>query len=134
LAQDSFYDMADRYGILLMPGWSCCDAWQHWKNWGTAQHTIASESLRSQVQRMRVHPSILVFLYSSDELPPVQVENEYLAVFKEEKWPNPTLSTASAYTSSITGPSGVKMSGPYSWVPPNYWLVDRISMEEPMGF
>ena len=39
-----------------------------------------------------------------------------------ESWPNPTLSSAANVCSSDTGPSGVKMSGPYSWVPPNYWL------------
>ena len=23
-----------------------------------------------------------------------------------------------------TGPTGLKMTGPYEWVPPNYWLLD----------
>src|SRR5690348_17693765 len=25
---------------------------------------------------------------------------------------------------TVTGPSGLKMNGPYDWVPPNYWLLD----------
>ena len=27
--------------------------------------------------------------------------------------------------SEVSGPSGVKMNGPYDWVPPSYWFVDR---------
>jgi len=64
-------------------------------------------------------------VYSSDQLPPAKVEQIYLDALSTEHWPNPMLSTASNLTSSITGPSGVKMSGPYSWVPPNYWLLDK---------
>ncbi|ETO15197.1 glycoside hydrolase family protein [Reticulomyxa filosa] len=66
---------------------------------------------------------MLVFLYSSDDLPPQDVESMYLQVLEEEQWPTPLLSTASNYTSEITGPSGVKMSGPYVWEPPNYWYL-----------
>lgn len=124
LPEDGFFDLADQMGILLLPGWCCCDAWQHWPSWGPLQYAIAAQSLTDQVRRLRIHPSILVFLYSSDELPPVDVEQLYLSVFETELWPNPVLSTASNLTSPITGPSGVKMSGPYSWVPPNYWLDD----------
>jgi len=52
------------------------------------------------------------------------VESAYLRIEKEELWPNPTLSSASATPTTVTGPSGVKMTGPYDYVPPNYWLVD----------
>jgi len=31
------------------------------------------------------------------------------------------VSAAAAVNSTISGPSGVKMAGPYAWVPPNYW-------------
>src|ERR1044071_2755342 len=71
---DLFFDYCDQLGILVLPGWCCCDAWQHWSSWGPEQYYIAQESLRSQVKRMRIHPSVLVFLYSSDELPPTNVE------------------------------------------------------------
>jgi exo-1,4-beta-D-glucosaminidase len=125
LEDDHFYDLADEYGILLMPGWACCDAWQHWKYWKAEQYFVASESLRSEVRRTRIHPSILAFFYSSDEIPPADVEAEFLKVFKEEHWPNPTLNSAAKVVSNITGPSGVKMSGPYAWVPPVYWLEDK---------
>ncbi len=85
----------DQYGILTIPGFCCCDAWQHWKYWKDEQYYVAGESLRSQLKRLRIHPSTLVFFYSSDELPPVDVEKEYLRVFAEERWNNPVLASAS---------------------------------------
>ncbi len=31
LESDDFYDLADEYGVLIMPGWCCCDIWERWK-------------------------------------------------------------------------------------------------------
>lgn len=67
--------------------------------------------ISAQVKRLRIHASNLAFWYSSDDLPPTDVEQEFLQVFKDEKWPNPLLASASDRTSSLTGPTGVKMSG-----------------------
>ncbi len=92
------------------------------------------ESLRSQLKRLRIHPSVLVFLTSSDELPPVHVQHIYLKVLREEPWPAGVLSAASAANSTINGPTGVKMSGPYSWVPPVYWLQDTNQFGGAFGF
>jgi len=50
--------------------------------------------------------------------------DELTQTLQETNWVNPTVASAANYTSSISGPTGVKMSGPYSWVPPNYWLED----------
>ena len=36
-------------------------AWQHWPAWGAQQHVVAAESLRSQVRRLRLRPSLLSF-------------------------------------------------------------------------
>ena len=44
------------------------------------------ESLRSQVKRLRRFPSVVTFLYSSDQLPPPEVEQAYLDVFRSERW------------------------------------------------
>eukprot|EP01045_Picozoa_sp_COSAG04_P051890 COSAG04_NODE_21824_length_366_cov_4.146067_2_plen_45_part_01 len=44
------------------------------------------ESLRSQVKRLRRFPSVVTFLYSSDQLPPPEVEQAYLDVFHSERW------------------------------------------------
>jgi exo-1,4-beta-D-glucosaminidase len=53
------------------------------------------------------------------------VERAYLEVEKEVGWPNPILSSASGQSTSVTGKSGVKMTGPYDYEPPSYWLEDR---------
>eukprot|EP01105_Mastigella_eilhardi_P009637 TRINITY_DN2269_c0_g1_i1.p1 TRINITY_DN2269_c0_g1~~TRINITY_DN2269_c0_g1_i1.p1 ORF type:complete len:914 (+),score=128.61 TRINITY_DN2269_c0_g1_i1:84-2825(+) len=120
----AFYTLADRMGIMVISGWSCCDAWQSWNDWSDDQMHIAEESTRSQAKRLRIHPSVVVFMYASDEIPPEHVEQMYLRVLSEEQWPNPSLASAANRTSTITGASGVKMTGPYSWVPPIYWVTD----------
>eukprot|EP00039_Didymoeca_costata_P005791 m.84645 g.84645 ORF g.84645 m.84645 type:complete len:915 (-) comp12975_c0_seq2:25-2769(-) len=125
LQADDLFEVADEKGILVLPGICCCDAWQAWDLWGPEQYNVSRESLRSQLKRMRIHPSASIFLYSSDELPPPKVESNYLQVFDEEKWFNPTVSSASYMNSTLTGISGVKMTGPYGWVPPNFWLDPR---------
>jgi exo-1,4-beta-D-glucosaminidase len=125
MERDEFFDMADRLGILMMPGWTCCDFWQQWAEWTPETTKIAQASLFDQLTRLRNHPSIFVWLNSSDVPPSASVETMYLQVEKDTHWPNPTLSSASATPSSVSGASGVKMSGPYEYVPPNYWLVDK---------
>ncbi len=119
---DDFFDLADEQGILIMPGWCCCDIWEEWDKWQPENHKVATESLRSQALRLRSHPSVMVWLYGSDNPPPPEVEREYLQVLKETEWPNPAISSASAAPTTVTGPSGVKMTGPYQYVPPSYWL------------
>jgi exo-1,4-beta-D-glucosaminidase len=119
---DDFFDLADEQGILIMAGWCCCDIWEEWDKWQPENHQVATASLRSQSLRLRSHPSLLVWLYGSDNPPPPEVEREYLDVLKETEWPNPAISSASATPTTVTGPSGVKMTGPYQYVPPSYWL------------
>jgi exo-1,4-beta-D-glucosaminidase len=124
MERDEFFDMADKMGILIMPGWTCCDMWERWDDWKPETMKIAEASLHDQLTRLRNHPSVFVWLYGSDGPPPPAVEQMYLDVIKERNWPNPSVSSASAMPTTITGPSGVKMSGPYDFVPPNYWLTD----------
>jgi exo-1,4-beta-D-glucosaminidase len=121
---DDFFDLADERGILILPGWVCCTYWQLWPKWNQRDLEIASESLRSQSLRMRSHPSVLVWLNSSDEPPPPSVEKAYLEVLKETDWPNPIVSSAAGYPTAVTGAPGMKMTGPYDYVPPSYWLTD----------
>jgi len=117
------YELADRYGVLIMPGW-CVGAFEDWDKWTADQYAIAPESLRYQVRQLRNHPSVFVFLYGSDNTPPPDVEQTYLQVFADENWPNPVLNSAGDHTTPGFGLSGVKMTGPYDWVAPNYWLTD----------
>jgi exo-1,4-beta-D-glucosaminidase len=122
--RDVFFDKTDEMGLLVMPGWCCCDAWERWKHWTEETKTIAADSLTDQLSRLRNHPSVFVWLYGSDNPPPPEIENMYLGIFKETEWPNPSVSSASEQSTTITGKSGVKMTGPYEYVPPVYWLQD----------
>jgi exo-1,4-beta-D-glucosaminidase len=122
---DHFFETCDRYGIMVMPGWCCCSYWERWKNWKPEDYVTAGESLRDQIRRIRNHPSVFAFLYGSDNSPTPEAEVVYLKVFQEEHWPNPYVSSATSQTTPGAGPTGVKMTGPYEYVAPNYWLLDR---------
>jgi exo-1,4-beta-D-glucosaminidase len=125
LDREEFYEKTDRLGILVMPGWTCCDAWERWKDWHADQREIAAASLKSQIHILRQHPSVFVWLNGSDGPPPADVESMYLSILRDLEWPNPALSSASATATTVTGGSGVKMTGPYEYVPPVYWLTDK---------
>ena len=90
--------------------------------------------MRSQILRMRSHPSMLVWLNGSDMPPPANVETAYIKVLKDNDWPNPFISSASQAPTTVTGKSGVKMTGPYDYVPPSYWLVDTSRYGGAFGF
>lgn len=122
---DDFFNLADKNGILVMAGWCCCDHWERWKTWTPEDLSIATASLRSQMLRLRYHPSLLVWLNGSDNPPPANVETAYLNVEAETHWPNPVISSASQTPTTVTGISGVKMTGPYDYVEPSYWWVDE---------
>jgi exo-1,4-beta-D-glucosaminidase len=124
LERSDFLDLCDRAGILVIAGWCCCDCWEKWDTWSAENHVVAPESLRSQIRRVRRHPCLLTWWYGSDFPPPEHVERRYLEVLAEEHWPNPFQSSATHKPAPLTGPSGLKMRGPYDWVPPNYWLED----------
>jgi exo-1,4-beta-D-glucosaminidase len=134
LGSEDLFDLADEMGILVMAGWQCCDHWQHWDKWTPADHAIAHDSLYSQITRLRSHPSLLVWLNGSDEAPVPEVEKDFMAVLEERDWPAAVLSAAADRKSTVTGASGVKMSGPYDYVPPEYWYLDKDKIGGGFGF
>lgn len=134
LDNDDFFNLADEKGILIMAGWCCCDLWERWKKWEPGTLEVAAESLRTQMLRLRSHPSLLMWLNGSDGPPPENVEQAYLKVLKEVSWPNPIVSSAADVSTTVTGPSGVKMPGPYDYEPPSYWLVDKDKYGGAWGF
>jgi exo-1,4-beta-D-glucosaminidase len=121
---DAFYDLADEEGILVMPGWCCCDQWELWNQWTIENYTVGPDSLRDQLLRLRNHPSVFVWLNGSDKPPIAAIERKYLDIERDVDWNRPTLSSAAEANGPVSGPSGVKMRGPYEYVPPSYWLTD----------
>ncbi len=122
---DNFYDLCDKYGLLVMTGWMCCGAWQYPEHWDAAERAVAMSSDSSMMLWLRNKACIMVWLNGSD-MPPrdTSVERSYLTIEDYLKWSNPTISTADASKSKVSGFSGVKMNGPYDWVPPIYWETD----------
>ncbi len=125
LESDWFLSQADRLGIMVMPGWMCCDRWQFNDHWTSFDHRVAVASMDSQARRMRSHPSVIAFLIGSDEAPPRGIEQGYLDALRRDHWPDPILSSASDTDTPALPPSGVKMTGPYEWIAPAYWYAPR---------
>lgn len=124
LERAEFLERCDREGILVIAGWCCCDQWEKWAEWKQENFVVGPESLRSQIRRVRRHPCMVAWWYGSDFAPPPEVERAYLGVLEEEAWANAAHSSASHRPAELTGDCGMKMLGPYEYVPPNYWLED----------
>ncbi|WP_329461723.1 glycoside hydrolase family 2 protein [Streptomyces sp. NBC_01431] len=125
---DEFFDLADRYGILTMPGWECCDKWEGQVNgsesgdkWTAADYPVAKASMAAEAARLRDHPSVVSFLIGSDFAPDKTIEKNYADALSAADWRTPVVSAASDNSAPINGSSGMKMTGPYDWVPPGYW-------------
>src|SRR4030095_9175534 len=65
LQPDSFFELADQYGILIMAGWCCCSHWEHWEHrgdyrqgptWDKEDYDVAAKSQADQIRRLRNHP------------------------------------------------------------------------------
>ncbi|WP_371675004.1 exo-beta-D-glucosaminidase [Streptomyces sp. NBC_01276] len=132
LEPDEFFDLADRYGILTLPGWECCGKWEGEVNgteagerWEAADYPVAKASMAAEAARLRHHPSIASFLIGSDFAPNRTIEQGYLDALKAADWTAPVIPAASDASSPISGNSGMKMTGPYDWVPPSYWYDKR---------
>ena len=123
MEDEHFLELTDRMGILVLAGWCCCDHWEKWKDWDKEDESVAADSLRDQLRRLARHPSVFDWLYGSDNPPPSNIEKIYLDVIKETEWPNPYQSSATAKRTPA-GDTGVKMTGPYEYVAPSYWLLD----------
>jgi exo-1,4-beta-D-glucosaminidase len=119
-----FLDLCDQAGIMVIAGWCCCDFWEKWSQWTDTDYDIATQSLRDQTRRIRNHPCVLTWWYGSDNPPNERAERNYLDVFKEVHWPNPAQSSATAKPTKLGEPTGIRMTGPYEYVPPVYWYVD----------
>jgi exo-1,4-beta-D-glucosaminidase len=131
LEDGRFYDLADREGIMILAGWECCDKWESWAKtggepWSAADEKVAAASMESEARLLRNHPSVIGFLIGSDNAPPAAISKLYVDTLHAENWPLPIISAAVPEGTPETGPSGMKMAGPYSWIPPAYWYADKL--------
>jgi exo-1,4-beta-D-glucosaminidase len=127
------YNLCDEKGILIMAGFSCQWEWSNLMKTKDNQYgaiitpeqmDVASESWRDQIIWLRNHPSVFLWLYGSDKWPRPELEQRYLNVLRQDDPTRPSVASAAEHTSILTGPTAVKMRGPYDYVPPSYWYVD----------
>ncbi|KAF2827069.1 glycoside hydrolase [Ophiobolus disseminans] len=137
------YELADEMGIMLLAGWECCDKWEGWsyndeapgEKWTDADYRIAKLSMEHEAAMMQSHPSILGFLVGSDYWPDDHATQSYTTALQAKNWNTPIISSASQRGDpALLGNSGMKMAGPYDWVPPNYWFDPQQRMGSAGGF
>lgn len=145
--EETLYDLCDEYGILVMIGWSCHWEWDeyllkpcHEKYGGAVSEediNLLADSWKDQMLWLRNHPSIYVWMLGSDKLPAPDLERKYIELFKKYDPSRSYVTSAGGagtensnviangpLFSEISGPTGMKMMGPYAWTPPLYWFTD----------
>jgi len=143
------YDLCDQNGILVMVGFSCQWEWPDYlglelkvaegdENLSIAEGTeiygvkiteeeenLLSNYFRDQVLWLRNHPSIFCWAVGSDAMPKPSLEQKYQATLDKYDVTRSLLVSAGQFESTLSGPSGMKMNGPYEYVPPVYWFEDQ---------
>ncbi|MFZ9847462.1 MAG: glycosyl hydrolase 2 galactose-binding domain-containing protein [Flavobacteriales bacterium] len=132
----TIYNLCDKYGILAMVGFSCQWEWEDYigtpctDEFGCAVDgssiALLSSYWKHQVMWLRNHPSVFSWVGGSDFLPHPDLEKNYISILKEVDPSRTYLASAKTWTSKVSGPSGVKMNGPYDYVPPMYWYTDTV--------
>lgn len=130
----NIYDLCDRYGLLVLTGWSCQWEWAEYlgkpidKKYGgivsTDDIALISRSFSDQVHWLRRHPSVIAWFVGSDLLPHPDLERRYVEILKCAD-NRPYLISAANTQSEVSGLSGMKMAGPYDYVAPNYWYSEQ---------
>lgn len=144
---ESIYDLCDEYGIMIMVGWNCHWEWEeyllkpvHEKYGGPVSEediNLIAASWFDQMMWLRNHPSIFVWMLGSDKLPAPDLERKYIDMFKKYDPSRSYVTSAGGagtekinvvaetpLYSEISGPTGMKMLGPYAITPPHYWFTD----------
>lgn len=133
-SSQNIYDLCDRYGLLALVGWSC--QWE-WENYYGApddefgcvrtEHDIdlLARFFNDQIVWLRNHPGIIAWMVGSDKLPRPELEKKYLDILPQID-NRPYIGAAKTMVSKLSGPTGMKMNGPYEYVGPNYWYIDTL--------
>jgi exo-1,4-beta-D-glucosaminidase len=134
---DQAFSICDSLGLMIMAGWSCQWEWNADLHSGVQnEHSsipdtpemkrLLTLSLRDQVLALRQHPSIICWFIGSDKCPYTSWEQSYHEMLNGLD-DRPLQISAANRTSEISGPSGVKMTGPYEYVGPSYYFTDHKS-------
>ena len=146
---ETLYDLCDEYGILVMIGWNCHWEWEEYllkpcdeKYGGPVSDediNLIADYWKDQMLWLRNHPSIYVWILGSDKLPAPKLEMKYVGLFNKYDPSRSYVTSASGagtdknkvvaevpIYSDISGPTGMKMLGPYAWTPPVYWFADTL--------
>ncbi len=131
----ALYHLCDSMGILVMAGWSCQWEWEDYLGKPTDEEyggiltdreiDMMSSAWRDQLVWLRNHPSVFAWLGGSDCKPKPELEQRYFNIFSEYDSTRVYLASAKEWT-SLAGPTGVKMRGPYAYEPPVYWFSDTL--------
>ena len=131
----TLYNLCDKMGILIMVGWSCQWEWEDYlgkycdEEFGgilsPSDIDMMSKAWQDQIISLRNHPSIFAWVGGSDCKPKPELEEKYMKTFSEYDSTRVYLPSAKEW-SSTAGRSGVKMRGPYAYVPPVYWFADTL--------
>ena len=132
---ETLFDQCDELGLLVMIGWSCQWEWSDYCGREeldtfmsiTSDHDmkVQTQGYADQVTWLRNHPSVFMWVFGSDKLPLTKLEGMLNETITELDGTRPILSSCKDQTSELTGPSRVKMAGPYGYVTPNYWYIDK---------
>ena len=126
---DTIYDLCDEQGILTLVGFSCQWEWEDYcglketRGYGCINDPVSEDMavryFHDQLIRLRNHASLIGWLTGSDRIPNARLEKRYLDLYNQLEY-RPYICSAKGL-SSLAGPSGMKMEGPYEWVGPDYW-------------
>lgn len=140
LENPEFYELASRFGLMVIPGWECCNKWEAHAGtggaaWSEQDYLIARRSMASEARLLRNHPCVISFLIGSDFAPEPRLADIYVDELRKAEWTLPIVSSGASEwnndwaggpselgttATGPAGPSGTKM-WPYDWVPPAYW-------------
>ena len=130
------YEYADEHGILVMIGWSCQWEWEgycgreeddKYMSIFENEFDLHAQAYKDQVYWLRNHPSVFLWVYGSDKLLRPGLETALNNFINTEDGTRPILGSCKEMNSDVTGPSAVKMRGPYGYVTPNYWYEDSLA-------
>ena len=131
---DTVYDLCDSLGLMTFVGFSCQWEWDHYCGLeqsrlhgcinGEPWESLALRYFHDQLIRLRNHASLIGWLAGSDRDPNERLETAYLELYNRLEY-RPYICSANGVTSKVSGPSGMKMAGPYEYVGPDYWYVDK---------